>query len=281
MQKIALITDSGCDLSLEILKENNISLIPLNIIYSYGEFEDKISITAEEVYDKLNVEIPSTSLPSTKRINGILDNLEKEGFTHVIAIMISGGLSGTCNAIRLALENYPNLTSYVYDTKILAYPQGMIVLEAAKAIKNGKDFDTIISELPNIRAKISGSFTLDTLEYLKKGGRIGKVAGTIGEMLNLKPIIGVDDEGVYHTLCKARGRKQALSKLTDLLKESLNGGKCRVCVLQGGALKEATAYLESIKDLDNIVDINITSISPALGVHTGPGLIGLAIHKLY
>ena len=121
MQKIALITDSSCDLSLETLKENNINMLPLNIIYSYGEFEDRVSITPEEVYEKLGIEIPSTSLPSTKKINSVLDKLEEEGYTHVIAITISSGLSGTFNAIRLALEDHPKLISHVYDTKMLAY----------------------------------------------------------------------------------------------------------------------------------------------------------------
>lgn len=280
MQKIALLTDSGCDLSLEVLDENNINLLPLNIIYSYGEFEDKISITAEEVYSKLEVEVPSTSLPSTKKINDILNKLESNGYTHVIAITLSSGLSGTCNAIRLALEDHPKLISHVYDTKILAYPEGMIVLEAAKAIKEGASFENIINELPKIHARTKGYFTLNTLEYLKKGGRIGKVAGTIGEMLNLKPIIGVDDNGIYHTVCKARGRKQALSKLTDILKEALNKGKCKVYVLQGGAFEEASIYLKSIRELNNIVELGMASISPALGVHAGPGLIGLAIQEI-
>ena len=280
MQKIALLTDSGCDLPLDVLQKNNIYMLPLNIIYSYGEFEDKISITPEEVYENLKVEVPSTSLPSSKKINDILDKLEKEDYTHVIAITLSSGLSGTFNAIRLALEDHPKLTSHVYDTKILAYPEGMIVLEAAKAIKEGKSFEDIVTELPKIHARTTGYFTLNTLEYLKKGGRIGKVAGTIGEMLNLKPIIGVDDNGVYHTICKARGRKQSFSKLTDLLKQSLSKGKCRVYVLQGGALEEAKSYLESIRNLENIVEVGIASISPALGVHAGPGLIGLAIQEI-
>lgn len=280
MEKIALLTDSGCDLSLETLNEYNINMLPLNIIYSYGEFEDKISITPEEVYDNLGKEIPKTSLPSSKKINDVLSKLVSERYTHVIAITISSGLSGTSNAIRLALEDYPSLISHVYDSKILAYPEGMIILEVAKDIKEGKSFEDIISNLPSLRKRISGYFTLNTLDYLRKGGRIGKVAGTIGEMLNLKPIIGVNDEGVYHTVAKARGRKQALSKLTDILNTYLSKGKCKVYVLQGGAIEEAKHYLESIKSLENIAEIGIASISPALGVHTGPGLIGLAIHEL-
>ncbi|ATD53848.1 DegV family protein [Clostridium chauvoei] len=280
MQKIALLTDSACDLSLETLKEKNIKLLPLKLIYSDREIQDKIDITAEEVYNNLENEVPKTSLPSSETIHTILTDLENEGFTHVIAITISSGLSGTFNAIRLALEDHPKLTSHVYDSKILALPQGLLVMETCKLIEEGKSFEEIVSSLPAIHSNITGYFTIDTLEYLKKGGRIGRITGTLGEILHLKPIITVDDNGVYYTICKARGHKQALSKLTDILKNELNKCKCKVWVLQGGALETAEKYLQTLLKLDNIVDIGISEISPALGVHAGPGLIGLAIQKV-
>ena len=217
MQKIALITDSACDLDLNTLKENNINLLPLRIIYSNAEYRDRIDISPSEVYKNLENEIPKTSLPSAKDTEEILNKLEEESYTHVICISISSGLSGSYNALRLALEDHPNLTSFVYDTKILAYPQGEIVLEVAKLIREGKSFNEIVSEIPNIRKRITGYFTLNTLEYLKKGGRIGRLAGTVGELLNLKPIITTDENGVYYTVTKVRGRKQSLSKMTELL----------------------------------------------------------------
>ena len=102
----------------------------------------------------------------------------------------------------------------------------------------------------------------------------------IGQMLNIKPIITVDENGVYYSVCKARGRKQSISKLTNILKEELEKGKCKVWVLHGGALEEAKKFMESIRSLKNILDLNISQISPALGVHAGPGLLGLAIQKI-
>ncbi|MDU3352442.1 MAG: DegV family protein, partial [Clostridium sp.] len=214
MQKIALIVDSACDLSLETLKEKNIHLLPLRITYSHKEYRDKIDISADEIYDNLEKEVPKTSLPSAENMEEILVSLENEGYTHVIAITISSGLSGTFNSIRLALEDHPQLTSYVFDTKILAMPEGLVALEVANLINDGKTFEEIVSEIPKIRRNITGYFTINTLEYLKRGGRIGKISGTIGEMLNLKPIVTVDEEGVYYTVCKARGRKQSILKLT-------------------------------------------------------------------
>lgn len=280
MEKIALIVDSACDLSLETIEEKNIKLLPLRITYSHGEYKDKIDISADEIYDNLEKEVPKTSLPSAKDTNDILDNLEAEGYTHVIAITISSGLSGTFNSIRLALEDHPKLTSHVFDTKILAMPEGIVALEVSNLISKGLSFDEIVSSIPNIRKNIKGFFTINTLEYLKRGGRIGRISGTIGEMLNLKPIVTVDEEGIYYTICKARGRKQSISKLISILKEELEKGKCNVWVLQGGALEEAKALKETIKDFNNIVNINLSQISPALGVHGGPGLLGLAIQSI-
>ena len=277
MQKIAIITDSASDIPLEVIKEKNINLLPLRIIYSHGDYQDKLDITPEEIYLNLDKEIPTTSLPSAQTMDDILNKLESEGYTHVIAICISGGLSGTCNSLRLILEDHPKLTSYVYDTKILAYPEGEVVLEAVKLVEAGKSFEEIVESLPKIRERITGFYTVNTLEYLQKGGRIGKVAGTIGELLNLKPIITTDETGVYYTICKARGRKQALSKMTNLLKEKLAIGKCEVTVLECACKEEATKFMEQLAKLPNVENIKLNVLSPALGIHGGPGLLGLSV----
>lgn len=279
MQKIALLTDSACDLTLEQLKEYDIKLAPLKIIYSYGEFEDILEINADKVYSSLDEEVPSTSLPSNSSIEKVLNQIEEEGYTHVISINISGNLSGTSNSIRLLLEDHPKLTSYVFDCKTLSMAEGAIVLDAARLIKDGKTFEEIIEILPTIRKRTHGYFTLNTLEYLKKGGRIGKVAGTIGELLNLKPIIHVDDEGIYETATKVRGRKQSLSKLYRIVEEYTAKGKCKLWVLQGGAKEEGAKFYEALKELNNISEIGEATIGPALGVHTGPGLIGVIIQE--
>ena len=103
MQKIAIITDSASDIPLEVIKEKNINLLPLRIIYSHGDYQDKLDITPEEIYLNLDKEIPKTSLPSAQTMEDILNKLESEGYTHVIAICLSGGLSGTCNSLRFLL----------------------------------------------------------------------------------------------------------------------------------------------------------------------------------
>lgn len=280
MQKIAIITDSASDLSLETLKENNINLFPLRIIYSDKEFEDKIDITSEEVYKSLDKEIPSTSLPGADTCHKVLDRLVEEGYTHVIGVTVSASLSGTFNFFRLMLEDYPTLKSFVFDSKIIGYCQGVICLEASKLVQAGNSFEEIVEKLPEIASNVSGYFTLDTLEYLKKGGRIGRVAGAIGQLFHLKPIITMDEAGVYKMATKARGRKQSLSKLTEQLTPYLDKGKCKVWVLEGGCIDEATTYMNSLRKIHNIEVMGIAPVGPMVAAHSGPGMIGLTIQRV-
>ena len=280
MEKIAILTDSASDLTKEVIDKYNINVLPFRIIYSDREYEDLIDITPDEVYSSFEREIPTTSLPSVEKIETIYNQLEEEGYTHLISINISSNLSGTLNSIRLVSEEHPKIKSYIYDTKTLTASEGVIVLEACKMIEEGKSFDEIIEKLPEFRKNVHCFFTIKTLEYLKKGGRIGRVAGTIGELLNLKPIIEVGDDGIYNTYSKVRGRKQALSKLHSILDGFLAKGKCNVWVLHGAAKEECIELYDELKNLPNVNYMTTGTISPALGVHTGPGLIGLIIQEV-
>lgn len=281
MEKIALITDSASDISVELLEKNKIKLLPFKVIYSDREYEDRIDITPQMMYARLKMEIPTTSLPSIEKMTNIFKEAINEGCTHAIIITISAAFSGTYNAVRLVCEDFPELETFVFDSKTLTMAEGAMVLETAKLISDGKSFEEITGILPTYREKIDLFFTIDTLEYLQKGGRIGKVAGTIGDLLNLKPIITVADDGTYRTAAKARGSKQSVSKLIDIFKGYLEKGKYKAWILDGDGLDKAQNLYEAIKDLSNVVECTIAgTIGPALGVNTGPGLVGLAIERV-
>ncbi len=281
MEKIALITDSASDISVELLEKNNIKLLPFKVIYSDREYEDRIDITPQMMYERLKTEIPTTSLPSIEKMTNIFKEAIDEGCTHAIIITISAAFSGTYNAVRLVCEDFPELETFVFDSKTLTMAEGAMVLEAAKLIGEGKSFKEITETLPVYREKIDLFFTIDTLEYLQKGGRIGKVAGTIGELLNLKPIITVADDGTYRTAAKARGSKQSVSKLIEIFKGYLEKGKYKAWILDGYGMDKVQSLYEEIKDLPNVVECKIAgTIGPALGVNTGPGLVGLAIERI-
>ena len=173
MEKIALITDSTCGLPLEYIEKYNVHVARLKIIYKTAEYIDGITITANDVYSRLNKELPTTSMPSVQDICDIYETLLNEGYTHVIAMPISSGLSGTINSFRIAASEYEDkITSFVFDTKILSMAVGLSVIEIGKMIENGKDFEYICTAIPKLREDTSMYFTVDTLEYLIKGGRI-------------------------------------------------------------------------------------------------------------
>ena len=146
-------------------------------------------------------------------------------------------------------------------------------------IKCGKSFEEIVEALPEIQSRITVYYAVDTLKYLIKGGRIGKVSGTIGEILNIKPIISINRDGVYYTYAKSKGKKKATSKLVDIAREALEHTPCKVWVMHGGAYEEVKPFYDTIAGLPNITRLSTGEISPVAGVHTGPGLLGIVILK--
>lgn len=275
MEKIALITDTTADLSQDIINQYNIQVLSFRIIYKDREYRDKVEITSEEVYRGLKEEVPTSSMPAISDMEELYDKLEKEGYTHAIAIVLSTGLSGIYNGLTLVSKNHENIKSYICDSKSISLGEGALVEECAKLLEGGKNFEDIVEAIPSIKNRVHLFFVVGTLEYLIKGGRIGKVAGTIGTILKLKPIISIDQEGKYYTYFKTRGKKQALNKITEIAEEICKDKKCRAFVVHGDGEDDALKVKESIEKLPNITSVYYGGcISPVSGVHSGPGLIG-------
>lgn len=281
MEKIAIITDSTCGVPDEYLeKYKNIEVMRLKIIYGEEEFVDGVDIQPSEVYSRLfEGEVPTTSMPSVQDAVDVMEKLSNEGYTHVIGMFISSGLSGTMNSFRIAASQFEDkLTSFIYDTKMIAMAAGLLVIESARLIDEGKTFDEVCMEIPKMKKRMTLAFTVDTLEYLIKGGRIGKVSGTIGQMLNLKPIITMDDEdGKYTTLSKVRGSKKAVSELARLATEALDKGKSKVVVMTGTMHDEARKLLDTLKAHKNSSLNYLGEFTPVVGVHSGPQIVAFAV----
>ena len=154
---------------------------------------------------------------------------------------------------------------------------GLIVIEVGKMIKKKMNFEDICNTIPKLRENLWMYFTVDTLEYLIKGGRIGKVTGGIGEILNLKPIITMDDNGSYTNYTKVRGSKQAFKKLLDLSTDILNKGKGKVIIMTGTMHEEAEKLKEILSSHENTTFIYKGTITPAVGIHSGPRLLAVAV----
>ncbi|MGG7214090.1 DegV family protein [Clostridium nigeriense] len=279
MNKIALITDSTSGLPKEYVEKYNVKVVSLKILYKEKEFIDGVNITPEEVYSRLPKELPTTSMPSVEDVAVLYEELVKEGYTHAIVLPVSSGLSGTINSFRLASENFESINTFIFDTKILSMAVGLIVIEVGKMIEENKSFEYICDRIPKIRENLWLYFTVDTLEYLIKGGRIGKVTGGIGQMLNLKPIITMNEDGAYTTFTKVRGSNQAFKKLLSLASEILDKRKGKVIVMTGTMHEEAERLKEILSQHKNTTFMYKGTITPAVGIHSGPRLLAVAVMK--
>ncbi|MFC0904842.1 DegV family protein [Clostridium sp. MT-14] len=281
MEKIALITDSTSDMPKDVADKYNIKILHYRIIYKDREFVDGINVDSKYIYDNLDREIPTSSLPSMNEMENLFNNLQDEGYTHAIVVTLSGGLTGIFNGVKLVSENYPNIKTYIYDSKSISVGEAMLVEECAKLIKKGMTFDEIVNSLPSLRKRLHLYFVVGTLEYLKKGGRIGKVAGTIAELLNIKPIVAIDvNDGKYFTYDKVRGRKKSLNRMVEIANNILKTKKCRMSILHGCALEDSKKVFDEIKKNPNVVSATFGgNISPVAGVHSGPGLVGLVLFE--
>jgi DegV family protein with EDD domain len=280
--KIAIMTDSCSDIPQVLLDRFNIYQVSLSINYKDKSYHDRIDITPEEVYENLHNEIPHTSLPTMGEIREMIEKIAADGYTEIIIPVISSGLSGTYNAVRTVCSEFQNIKTAVIDTKNIALGSGFLSVYAAQLSEKHLGFDEIVKKVED---KIQSShiyYSLQTLHYLVKGGRLGRVEGMIGSMLNIKPIIACDEDGIYYTVEKVRGRKQSINKLIEIVQNKLKGKKSYyLAVCHGYAQEEAENIKERMKPyIEGAAIFMEGQISPALGVHTGPGLIGIGCFDL-
>ncbi len=280
-RKTALITDSSCDLSDEQLAGHGIHMISLRIVCQNAEYRDRVELSQEELYEILKTELPKTSLPLPEDVSSLYDRLLSEGVTDVVHMSISAGLSGTYNMLRMIAEDYKGkMNIRVVDSGTLSLGLGAMVLAVAEALEAGATPEEAIEKAKSLRKSQLSMFVIRTLEFLRKGGRIGLVEGVMGNLLNIKPIIFVNDDGVYQTLAKARGYKSAVETMVQEAVSRFGQAKLSLSVVHGQALEDAQALLERLKQSLNIQTSTIRPVSPVLAVHTGPGLLGIIANSL-
>lgn len=282
-KKIAILTDSCADVPEEYRFKYHIYTVSMLITCQDGEYKDGITIHAEEVYTRLrNGELPKTSTPLGGDIEGMLRFLKEKGYEQVLAVMLSGGLSSTVQAVSLIAENC-NIEAYVLDSLSASVGNGAIVIQAAKWRDQGMDFATLCKKVEKLKHHSFVYFSIDTLEYLVKGGRIGKVAGFAGQALNIKPILSFDKDGEIFTPAKVRGSKAVMKKLISLVSEQLekpeNEGKAySLVVADGGAPEQRDVLEKQMKELfPDYKEFVRAKIGAALSTYVGYGLLGAGI----
>ena len=282
-QNIALLTDSCADLSPQLAADNHIYVLPLRILCADGEYLDGVDIRGADIYERLHRgELPQTSLPSTENLGEILKQIREDGYDGVIAVMLSSGLSGTYNLVRLA-EEYADLPLCAFDSKSGSLGQGLTLLQLAQDIQNGMGWTELTQQrAPQLIAGSHPFFSVDTLEYLQKGGRIGKVTATAGTLLQIKPIITFADDGQLKSIAKVRGRNQVISKLIELTVQRCGEHRrYNLAVANGGAPEEMQLVRQRLTEaLPNYDHIWEGEIDGTLSVYIGDGVLGAAVQVL-
>ena len=280
-QKICILVDSGCDVPQKLREAYDIRVLPLKIIYPEGEYLDQVNITAQQVYDRFPGEIPHTSLPDGGTVEAALAKARADGYEKALIVCISSGLSGTCGLVRLTCQEYTGLETFVLDTRNISFGSGFFAVLAARWIEAGMDWETLIRELPRRLENSKVFFCVDTLEYLRKGGRLGLVAAIVGTALKLKPIISCNADGVYYIAGKALGRAKSLARMLEMaVAFGRTGDSPQVSLLNGDAPREAEALTPQLLAATGCEALLAQGqISPALVVHTGPGLVGIHVFR--
>ncbi|MEZ2649030.1 DegV family protein [Bacillus wiedmannii] len=277
---VKIITDSAADLPVELLQAYDIDLIPLRV-YDEAETEYLDGVTLESVtlLQKMREgAVYRTSLPSLETFQEKFVSYAKEG-NPCIYLAFSSELSGTYQSSVVikeeVKETYADLDLEIIDTKCASLGQGLVVLEAAKMAKDGASKEDILKRVDFLMNHIEHIFTVADLQYLVRGGRLSKVAGFIGGLLNIKPILNVE-EGKLVPLEKVRGKKKVLSRIVDIMEERGKDLKGQtIAMTHGDDLETAEALKALITERFGCEVFIVNTIGAAIGAHTGPGALTL------
>ena len=284
MQPYQIISDSSCDLPDDLRKALGVGIVPYYATFDMVTYhKELIDLTADVFYDKIkeSKQFPKTSLPPIQDYIDVFEPYLKEG-KDVLCICLTAKFSGSFqsanNAKQILLESYPERRIEVFDSISVTGTQGLLVWEACKMQQEGMDLDTLLAKLELQKYTTKINFTVDSLDFLQHGGRVGKAAAFAGAILNIKPII-VMKEGELFPESKVRGHKKALKTILDMTKTELEGKKenYRLCVIRAEKEREniAQELIDTLRSEGYDIESKPWSIGVTIGTHCGPTAIGI------
>ena len=281
-QRIAIITDSGTDTPADFVAAHDIRVLPLRINYSDGStYENGVDITAQEVVERFAEEVPTTSLPSPMKILDTFEQARRDGYVGAVVVTISSGLSATFETIGMVARQMEDFPVVMVDTKSIGIAAGFVVMEAARQIEAGMPLDRLGSVLAAVSERVRVFFSVQKLDFLRKGGRISEAVYRVGSVLNIKPVLTCSPEGKYVIEKKARGWQRALDTQVALVAEQAarwQQVRLAVCTYDPALREELVPRLR--ERIGNAVEILQTGLSADLLVHTGPTLVGMGVMGL-
>lgn len=280
-QRIAILTDSGTDVPAGFGEARGVFTVPLSIHHGSKTYLDGVDLGVEQVYDILTRDPLTTSLPTGAAILNTLQRIMDAGYDEVVIITISAGLSGTHGMMRLMAEEVAGLDCRFIDTKNISIGAGLSVIRAVELVEAGHSIDEVESRLTQTAAntKIFGS--LGTLKYLARSGRIGRIAATVGSMLTVRPVISCDSDGLLYTAQRVRGRMQSIRATVRHATQFVRDRRFNLAVAHGNARQELETMKSMMGDLlHRATTVFESHVGPAIGVHSGPGLLGIGVQRL-
>lgn len=282
-KRTAILTDSGTNVPEDFAKAHDIRVVPLAINYSDGEtFRSGVNITTNEVINRFEQEIPTTSLPSPIDIKNALEKAKADGYEQAVFVTISSGLSATYQTVELVASQVEDFPVLAIDTKSIGVAAGLVVMAATKLAEAGDALTDIYKKMTELSEQTRVYFTVKDLSYLRHGGRINEATYRLGSVLNIKPVFFCDADGKYATVKKARGWEKALdAELAFVAEQAEKYSKviCAVCCTKAeDILDELSERIRAT--IPNVADIVLSGISPDLIVHTGPSLVGMAVQPV-
>lgn len=280
---VRIVTDSTAYLPEDLKAQYHIEVVSLNVILDEKSYRE-IDLTNEEFYPKMEKakNMPTSSQPSMEELQEVFADIAQKG-DDILAIFLSSKLSGTVTsagplAAQMVMNNYPQRRIEVFDALTTGMQQGFIAIEAAKAAEAGKNLDEVIARAKEVREKSHFVFAPKTLDYLRKGGRIGGASALVGNLLQITPILTVKD-GAVIVLNKVRSQKKAIAEIVNVLMNDIknSGGLGDIMVHHINCAHEGRKLADSLEAALKH-PVRIQSIGPIVGLHVGPGSIGIVYH---
>ena len=281
MEKIAIVMDSTAYLPGELTKELNIRTVYLNIVIDGNSYKEVIDMPLDKYYDYLkdpNNSFPTTSQPAIGEVVSCLEKLKEEGYTDVIAIALSSGISGTFSSYSVADLMVDGINVYPFDSEVACHPEGYYAIKAAGLIKEGKSSKEIITALDEMKKVSKAYFMADDLSHLQRSGRLNGAQAIVGNLLQVKPLLHFEDK-VIVPFQKIRTYKKVVLRIYELFDEFYRQHKdenISVCILHVDALEKAEEIKNYMKEVYPNVNVEIDAITPVVSTHLGIGAIGFA-----
>ena len=283
MSEFVLMTDSSADLSQEMVQELGVTVLPLSFTIQgkvYRNYPDNREMDLPLFYDMLRAgELATTSAVNVAEYTQAVEPILQEK-KDVLILAFSSGLSSTYQSSVLAAEElrekYPDRKIYTVDTLCASMGQGLLVYLAVQEQRKGRSIEEVRDWAESTKLHLCHQFTVDDLHFLKRGGRISATTAVVGSMLQIKPVLHVDNEGRLINIGKARGRQASLKALVDKMEKTVTEeGKKTVFISHGDCRKDAVAVADMVRERFGTQDIRINYVGPVIGAHSGPGTLAL------